>query len=219
MKNTFLAISGTILLSMAAAPAQSAILSVSEGGRTIDPPRSVVSGSRGFANSEYMLGFDERQNVLLSDNLYVDSGWIVAGTRVNSHTIFMNTPENQFLSLNRVKWTFENPILGVMSDRSGRLQVASSDLLGIPDTEYPMAPSAGRGMDNNNYFGITPSVLSVSMAGTESGDYIRVITEAESVPRSAETESVPEPSVLMGLLAIAGLGVASAADRECNRDT
>lgn len=44
-------------------------------------------------------------------------------------------------------WTFDGPVLGVMSAPNGTLEVASSPLLGAPGTAYPAAPFPARGQE------------------------------------------------------------------------
>lgn len=77
-----------------------------------------------------MRGFDERQGVLLLADLSVDGGTIAADTTVDSHMIFLNTEGYTLNTHTGVEWTFDGEILGVMSDSTGALEVASSPILG-----------------------------------------------------------------------------------------
>lgn len=139
--------------------------------------------------------FNERQGVLLAAPLAVDGGFIAAGTRVDSHMIFLNSVGTTALSHFGVDWVFSGPILGVMSDGGGTLEAASTPLLGAPATNYtvpfggsgPAAPFPARGLEGNDGTGlgpfpkdgyalIAPNVLRVGMAVTEPGDWIRVVT-------------------------------------------
>jgi len=141
-----------------------------------------------------MQGFDEAQGVLLTSDLAIDGGTIAAGTRVNSHMIFLDEGEdvvppvsNEHLN---VTWTFDGEVLGVMSDWSGLLEGASTSFLGAAGTTYP-APFDGRGLELDPRFRqpdsytISGSQLNVSMWVIEPGDWIRVVTRT------------PEPATLL----------------------
>ena len=82
-----------------------------------------------------MIGFNERQNVLLIQDLKVDGGIIAKGIRVNSHMTLVNLPyyspdnsdgaEGPFEwfsgALSDNEWVFSGPVLGVMSGTKGLL--------------------------------------------------------------------------------------------------
>lgn len=144
-----------------------------------------------------MQGFDERQNVLLTAPLSVDGGTIAAGTRVDSHMIFLNSDGNGRLEHFGVTWTFARNILGVMSDSGGTLEAASTAFLGAPGTNYtvtgpatgPAAPFGARGLEGNNGTGLgsdgyffSGNVLTIGMEVTEPGDWVRVVTAPIPVP-------------------------------------
>lgn len=63
-----------------------------------------------------MQGFNEAQGVLLGAAINVDGGTVAAGTRVDSHMVFLNSAGNGRLGHFEVDWTFSGAILGVMSD-------------------------------------------------------------------------------------------------------
>ena len=163
-----------------------------------------------------MQGFDEAQDVLTTVAYAIDGGGsISAGTLVDSHMVFLNSDGNAALSHYDVVWTFDNPILGVMSDRSGTLEVASTFELGAPGTNYPAAPFAARGMEGNNGpsgpwpndgYSISANLLSITvgMSVTEPGDWIRVVTAARAVP---------EPATMI-LLGIGFLGIVGFSKRK-----
>lgn len=176
--------------------ADAAIIGVTANGQQIGAPGSVADDAPGVESSTKMLGFDERQGVLLGGALSVDGGSIAAGTRIDSHMILLNSPGNQLLDLSAT-WTFSGIILGVMSDNGGLLEAASNALLGAIGTAYPGAYN-NRGFEGGNpdsYSGVGTNMLDVRMYVTEPGDWIRVITASPS--------DVPAP----GGLAILGLGL------------
>jgi len=114
---------------------------------------------------------------LLTEPLAVDNGTIAAGKRVNSHMIFLNTPGLDPASDQDELWTFDGPVLGVMSDSEGELEFASTPILGAPGTTYPDHTFFARGFDNE-YDGYTVdgNEITVSMQVVEPGDWIRVVT-------------------------------------------
>lgn len=177
-------LSATIILSsvLSAYPAMSAITSVS--GPTselgdlaqIIPPPGDVDDDAAFNTS--MEGFDEQQGITLPENIEVDGDIITEGTTVSSHMIFLNTGPGNDSTYNDhydVTWTFDEEVLGVMSDSGGLLEAATSALLGAAGTSYPSSFSA-RGMEGNDSYTIAGNTLTVGMAVTEPGDWIRVIT-------------------------------------------
>ncbi len=179
----------------------------------VDAPASVADDAPGAENAA-MWGFNEVQGFTLLSDLAVDGGFVAAGTRVSSHMIFLNTAGNGLTKhgtdgAGAVEWTFDGNILGVMSDKTGKLEAASSGFLGAPGTFYPGAFNA-RGFESNsaartNDFytvsAIFGNVLEVGMEVTEPGDWIRVITAAPT--------PVPLPAAAWMLLAgLAGLAAA-----------
>ena len=112
------------------------------------------------------------------------------------------------LNTNAVTFTFDGLILGVMSDRGGTLEAASSSFLGAAGTTYPGAFGA-RGMEggpldglfDNDWYATSGMSIRLGMRVTEPGDWIRVVT-VSAVP-------VPASMLLFGT-ALAGLGGLSA---------
>ena len=100
-----------------AMPGSARILSVTpvEGipGKIIAAPAQALDSA--VASATHMLGFDERQNVLLTADLKVDNDIVPKGTRVNSHMILYNTPDGDFGSFAHNEWVFSGTIIGVMS--------------------------------------------------------------------------------------------------------
>lgn len=138
-----------------------------------------------FAVNTGMQGFNEAQGVLTSIAHGVDGGgFIAAGTTVNSHMIFLNSESPARLSHTGVQWAFDGAILGVMSDSGGLLEAASTFELGNSATNYtvtfpnsgPAAPFSARGLEGGDGYSVSGNILTVNMAVTEPGDWIRVIT-------------------------------------------
>ena len=157
-----------------------------------------------------MQGFDEARGVLTTVPHTHDFGVIEAGTLVDSHMIFLNSPLDWYLSHSDVVWTFSGKIIGVMSDCWGYLEADSTFELGAPGTNYtvpftlpdfdsgPAAPFPLRGMEEgqDSYTLLGPSTLRVNMMVTEPGDWIRVVTV------------VPVPgAVLLGMLGLVVAGL------------
>lgn len=195
---------GVIALAFAGT-ANAGLIGVTGDGAIISAPGSVAIGGAKCTDwpgqSCEMLGFDEQQGVTLGSALSVDGGTIAAGTTVNSHMIFLNTPGSQ-RNQSTATWQFDGVILGVMSDNGGLLEAASNGLLGALATTYPGSFN-NRGFEANNpdtYSGVGTSSLEVTMLVTQPGDWIRVVT--------ATSVSVPEPAALFllgtGLLGLFG---------------
>ncbi len=180
----------------------------------IAAPAAVLDDS---VTNRGMQGFDEAQGVLTTVAHAIDGGGsIPIGTLVDSHMIFLNSSGTGALSHFDVVWTFSRPVIGVMSDSGGNLEVASTFELGNPATNYtttftgsgPAAPFTARGMEGNTTpsgpfpndgYTILGNTLTVGMSVTEPGDRIRVVTSGPVVP-------VPGAFVL----AMVGLCVAGA---------
>jgi hypothetical protein len=106
--------------------------------------------------------------------------------------IFLNSQGSTRISHSNVVWTFDGPILGVMSDGPGALEGASTFELGNPLTNYtvtfsgsgPAAPFNNRGFEPNQDFYSFPAAnqIQVTMVVTEPGDWMRVVTAAPPIP-------------------------------------
>jgi len=163
------------------------------GGPAIIPaPPSVIDDAPGAENI-FQQAFNEMQGVVLPANLAVDGGSIAAGTVVNSHMIFLNTPVGTASTSDTQTWTFDGLVLGVMSDAAGNLEAASNALLGAPGTVYPGA-FAARGLEASDWYTVGGNTITLYMTVTEPGDWIRVVTAA--VP------PIPAP----GAILLAGMG-------------
>lgn len=175
------------------APAHARLLS---GPDIIAAPLSVQDDHPG-AENDHQQAFNERQSVLLSSDLQVDGGSIIpAGTTVNSHMIFLNSEGRTRVSDLDVRWSFDGPILGVLSDINGNLEAASNAILGGTKTFYPGA-FPNRGLETNDGYSVSGSFITVSMTVTEPGDWIRVVS-AVPVPAAVWLFG----SALVGLLGL-----------------
>jgi hypothetical protein len=132
--------------------------------------------------NDHQQGFNERQGVVLATAVTTDQGSIAAGTRVDSHMIFLNkqTGIAGVLSHAGVTWTFDGIILGTMSDVDGILEDASTPQLGAIGSVYG-APFANRGLEGPDGLTIsgTSLMVDVSMFVTQPGDWIRVVTAVD----------------------------------------
>ena len=198
-------LAGVIILCSSSAHA--ALLSVTPGSTTAAgtaAPAAIIAAPQNAlddaATNSGMQGFDEVQNFVTTVDHAVDGGGVIAaGTRVDSHMIFLNSAGGTLLEHFNVEWTFSGNILGVMSDSRGELEAASTFELGNPGTNYttvfagsgPAAPFAARGLEsindpttNTDGYAMLGAlnVLTVAMRVTEPGDWIRVITAASVVP-------------------------------------
>jgi uncharacterized repeat protein (TIGR01451 family) len=196
-------------------PAPKAGASLTGGPDVIPAPPSVLDSSAANppgATNNHQQAFDERQGVLLKAALPVDNGSIPAGTVVDSHMIFLNVPDGTAgaSDLNKT-WTFRQPVIGVMSDSNGTLEVQSSGILGAPGTAYPQAPFAARALEipagakdrgaggvTRDGYTIKGNAITVGMQVSQPGDWIRVITKA-TPPPSADLSVVKSasPSAVM----------------------
>ena len=205
---TFKILGLALVLVGAVAPANATLISVvgpnslKGGSAAIIAAPSDVTEDAAFNLAQQ--GFNEVQNILLAADLAVDGGVIAAGTVVSSHMIFLNNEGNDN-SLNEhegVNWTFAGNILGVMSEYSGSLEVASSSFLGAPGTLYPLATFNARGMEVDDSYSILLNVLTVNSRIRQPGDWIRVITVGTDA-------GIPEPTTMLLLgSGMAGLLVA-----------
>lgn len=171
---------------LAAGTSSAAILSVEPvsgvPGRIIAAPTDALDHA--ITDDDHMLGFDERQNLVLPHDLAVDQGTIAAGTRVSSHLILFNQRAVDGPRHSANDWVFDGIVIGVMSDVAGRLEAASSALLGAPGTAYPPGGFAHRGFESpDRYEGVGTATLRVEMRVWQPGDWIRVITAAQPIAR------------------------------------
>src|SRR5882724_5675277 len=133
--------------------------------------------------SPNLFGFDEQQNVLLSDPLTTDVGSspIAGGTIVSSHYIFFDPGPSE-----RVTGTvdFDSNILGIMT---GATNLAASDFLAVAGVTYLSGSSRGLEAGDSVTISGQKQILFDTFASTP-GDYVRVITAGSS------SSIVPEPT-------------------------
>jgi len=170
--------------------ANAALLSVSGDNSTRGVAAAIIGAPANaldaMKTNEGQEGFNERQNYVLLAAIDTDAGSIASGIRVDSHMIFLNKYDGDNISHNNVLWTFSGAILGVMSDRNGIKEEASTDVLGNPGTNYPAGGFSARGMEGADSYSILAGLgignqLSVNMVVAQPGDWIRVVT-ASAVP-------------------------------------
>ena len=179
MKRITLFVAALALLALTAGPAMA---NITLGPDIIAAPASAIDDAPGAENTNQQ-GFNEAQNVLLPRNIQVDGGWILAGTLVDSHMIFLNTPGSLRVEELDTRWEFDGQILGVMSDNDGTYEAASNDILGAPGTTYPGSfNNRGFEVGNPDSYTIAGNALTVSMLVTEPGDWIRVVTRPIPAP-------------------------------------
>jgi hypothetical protein len=178
----------------------------------IEPPTDVLND---MVTNLAQQGFDEVQGVVTSADYNFDDGVIPEGTLVDSHMIFLNAPPgpNIYQRDGGVTWTFSGPIIGVMSDSNGNYEVASTPELGVPDTNYPAAGFAARGLDSGDSYTIAGNQLILGMGvDPDAGDWIRVITAPTAPITELEIDikpgSCPNPLNVksQGVLPVAILG-------------
>lgn len=177
-----------LTLSLSLHTAQAALT----GGQDIISAPASIDDDAPAAENTAQQAFDEAQDVTLSAPLRCDDGVVIpAGTRVNSHMIFLNTPDSGTTYDNGVTWEFDGDVICVMSDADGNLEAASNAELGAPGTTYPGA-FAARGMENADTYQINGNEITVDMGVSEPGDWIRVVTAwTDTVaPASACVEAV-----------------------------
>ncbi|WP_025896824.1 hypothetical protein [Sneathiella glossodoripedis] len=190
---------------------QAAIISASGGTSSATGLASIVAApadvSDDAAINTAQQGFDEAQGVVTSQAFDTDQGTIAAGTRVDSHMIFLNSQGNTLITHFNVEWTFSGAILGIMADIGGTDEAASSAELGAAGTTYPSA-FANRGLEgdyndgvfaNNDEYSFIGNVLTLSMKVTEPGDWIRVVT-VSAVPLPAALPLYAAGVALLGFL-------------------
>ena len=146
-------------------------------GPDIIPAPSSVTDSDPGAFNDHQQAFDERQGVVLPVAVDADNGSFPAGTRVNSHMIFLNQQDDSTGTISDLSkvWRFDGTIIGVMSDNGGFLEEASTAILGAPGSIYPGA-YVNRGLEGEDGYVVAGNTITVSMNVSQPGDWIRVVT-------------------------------------------
>lgn len=171
MKSTWIIATIACSITLAGATAEATII----GGTVtkISPPANVGNNNQ---QDPRLLGFDERQDVLLSASLAVDNpaGTIAAGTWVRSHYIIYDPVGTTSIVGTAI---FDEDILGIMTKTA---TLNASDFLGAPATSY-LNPSL-RGLESGDTATITAArTVSFDLTASSPGDYIRVVTAPEPV--------------------------------------
>lgn len=147
----------------------------------IDPPLNTGNDNQQI---NALLGFNERQHVLLTSNLAIDGpeGIIPAGTVVSSHYIIYD-PSGSSSVINGDALV-DTHVLGVIFNTD---TLNSSDYLGIPTTNY-LNPSL-RGFEasaGDTATIVDPNTVSFHLSAGTPGDYARIITFSDSANRGPQ---------------------------------
>ena len=220
MKNYVCTFAITVLSLMIASKADATLVSTNGSLSSAGIAASIIAAPAdanddGAFNSAIQ-AFDEIVGYTLLADLAVDGGTIGAGTRIDSHMIFLNSgPGNNNTliehgaggSLNTATFTFDGSILGVMSASNGSQEVASSSFLGTVGTLYPALAFSARGLEgdpldglvNNDWYSFLDDTISLGLRVTEPGDWLRVVT-VTAVPLPAALPLFAGGLGLMGLM-------------------
>lgn len=201
LKRAFVPLSVLCLSLTIGVPSPAALIGVTGGLSSAGTAPAIIGAPANVLDDDVvnsgMQGFNEAQGVTTTVAHTIDGGGTIPiGTVVNSHMIFLNNRGDTRLSHADVDWTFDGPVLGVMSDSPGFLEAASTPELGSPLTNYTVtfpgsgdaAPFNARGLESgsiDNYSMVNAFTLRVSMVVTEPGDWIRVVTAPATVPEPA----------------------------------
>ncbi|SEW10872.1 VPLPA-CTERM protein sorting domain-containing protein [Cognatiyoonia koreensis] len=189
---------------LSAGAVSAATITASNGGTVIASPLNV--GEDNPTNSSIQ-AFNEGVDVLLLADLGVDGGTpISAGTRVDSHMIFLNTRGRTDVT-DTATFTFSEMILGIMSSQAGTNLFASDGIVNGPVTYTGGNYGDNRGLegsDTADFINVVGGMFSVNvgMHVTEPGDWVRVITASSVSP-------VPVPAGMLllptGLIALGAM--------------
>jgi len=149
-----------------------------------------------------LYALNEVQNVVLATDLAVDIGAspIAAGTTVASHYVFFDP---NLASTLEGTVDFDSEVAGIITSTNS---LASSDFLANPGVNY-LNPTL-RGLEAGDIVTISgPNQISVALAASTPGDYIRVITLLSPA-------AVPEPSTLL-LACFSTLAIAAHRRNRC----
>ncbi|MBT8414467.1 MAG: hypothetical protein KJO30_09070 [Boseongicola sp.] len=190
---------GAVAFASALAFGGAASAATISGGAVIAAPASIGEDNPTNTGIE---AFNEGVGVVLGADLAVDGGVISAGTRVDSHMIFLNSDGSTRI-IDETNYTFSQMILGVISDQDGTNLFASDTILngGIDYTDTS-GYGNNRGLENNDskdYYKVSADLFSISvgMQVTEPGDWMRVVTVSQ-VPLPAGALLLPAGLVLLG---------------------
>lgn len=179
--------------------ANAAIINVTGDGVVISGPASTLVGATELNKQQ---GFNEVQGLHLVADLALDGVTVSAGTWVDSHMIFLDILGTAPLVSTNATWTFDGEVLGIMTNAN---EIASTGLLGLGGTIYPLTLPVSRGLEGADSYSISGSTLDLRMDVTFPGDWVRVVTkhDPQSVPDAGST----------GLMFLGGLVFAVALKR------
>ena len=205
MKHLLTRALGVAALMAISSSASAAVVSATGASEYTGGP-GLISDATPGSNTEYLY-FNEVQGHVLQSDLQTDiSGPIMAGTRIDSHMVFLNRGDNAGGTSNLLdldaSFTFSGAIIGTMSDRNGGLRMVPSDFLGTL-VGYSYTNFDARGLEVNasytDTFQIAGNVLDTQFNVTQPGDWMRVVTISQ-VPVPAGILLLP-----MGLFAMGAL--------------
>ena len=206
--------------------ARADLTAVSGAGNILNPAVTSTGATANFFNDTgsnvLVHGWDEQQNVVLSQAVYVDIAKtgtydsnselgtfnqykIAAGTAVDSQMLYFDPLHKA--SVSNVTFTVSGQILGVIVESDRFYNTAhgdtdyfvASDFLGNPLTAYPTAHFTNRGLELGSADSISvdfaSNTVTLNLTADSPGDQIRIITAA-----------VPEPSSLALVLGVGLLG-------------
>ncbi len=172
--------------------------SFDDGGQfnLIDPiPNGFTVGDNNQQSND-LFGFNEDQNILLSDALDLDVGTpqLAAGTEVASHYIFYDPVIGDIQGFVE----FDAAVLGILTETD---TLAASDVLANTDVTY-LNPTL-RGLEDRTDTAVidpgNPNRILIDFFAASPGDYIRVLTERSPIA----AQEVAEP----GTLGLFGFGL------------
>jgi hypothetical protein len=206
--------------------ARAEILAVTGPNSSAQTPPTIISAPSELLDkcvvNTAMQGFNERQGVTTTKQNSVDGGQLPAGTTfVNSHMIFLNGPGSGALNHAGVTWTFDFPIIGVMSETNGNSEASSTADFGAVGTNYAVVPTApartscgtnnttgerkapftSRGLEGPDSYTVTGSQITLNLTVTQPGDWVRVLTRGQNVSIDIKPGTYPNS------LSINGAGV------------
>ncbi len=235
-----LAVLSLLLVLAASATARAGLVSVTGNGKILDPASQVTAATANFifpsdpVNDPPINAWDEKQGVVLTQNVYVDINAknsshtidsmsqlsstfqdpdyvIKAGTVVDSSLLYYSPQGDQ--KVKDVTFTFSSQILGVIVD-SDRFFTKSdpvnsdyfraTDFLGNPDTVYPTSHFNNRGLELGS-----PDSILVNIVGNTVE--LTILGASNPGDQVRVITAAPEPTTLV--MALTGLVSAAIAAR------
>jgi hypothetical protein len=217
-------------------PAAADILSVTGPNSSSGQPPQIINPPVALTNqcvvNQGQQGFNENQQVTTTATWSIDGGGPIPAktTFVNSHMIFMNQANGVTTPLTHtnVTWTFDFPIIGVMSDTGGNFEAQSDTDFATPATDYKVlptpsacntsaatgdmvAPYPDRGIEGTDSYTVAGNAITVNIGVSQPGDWIRVLTRGQNVGIDIKPGSYPNCFNINGngVVPVAILGSAS----------